>query len=154
MTARRPRIAVLGLHLESNAFAPPSEEGAFRALCYAAGEEISAQARRASKLPLEIGGFYREMDAALEWTPVPILVAAAEPGGPIEQRFFEATLAEMVRRLRAAGPLDAVYVSNHGGMTATGGFDPDGELYAAVRACAGPQVPVVSTTTTLHGRRP
>jgi microcystin degradation protein MlrC len=145
MSDRPLRVAVLGLHLESNAFAPPSDEAAFRALCYATGEEISAQARRASKLPMEIGGFYRAMDAAPGWTPVPVLVSAAEPGGPIEQGFFDATLAEIVRRLRAAGPLEGVYVSNHGGMTATGGFDPDGELYAAVRGCVGPRVPVIAT---------
>ncbi len=145
MTNRARRIAVLGLHLESNAFAPPSDEAAFRALCYVAGEEISAQARRASKLPMEIGGFYREMDGALPWMPVPILVTGAEPGGPIEQLFFDATLAEIVRRLRAAGSLDGVYISNHGGMTATQSFDPDGELYAAVRECVGLRVPVVAT---------
>jgi microcystin degradation protein MlrC len=141
-----PRIAVLGLHLESNAFAPVSTEAHFRSLCYVEGEDISRDARReVSSLPAELPGFYGEMDATGPWTPVPILVTACEPGGPVDEAFFQATLAEMRKRLAAAGKLDAVYISNHGGMISTGGPDPDGELYAMVRAAVGPRVPVVAT---------
>jgi microcystin degradation protein MlrC len=146
MAARPPRIAVLGLHLESNAFAPPSGEAAFRSLCYLEGEDVGREARAAAPaLPAEIPGFYQEMDASGEWTPVPVLVTGAEPGGPIEEAFFQSTLTAMRARLAAAGALDAVYISNHGGMVSTGGPDPDGELYAMVRGMVGPRVPVVAT---------
>ncbi len=141
-----PRVALLGFHLESNAFAPVSGEAAFRSLCYAEGEAVSREARReASALPAEIPGFYREMDALGAWSPVPLIVAAAEPGGPIEAGFFHRTLTAMRERLAAAGELDAVYISNHGGMVSTDGPDPDGELYAMVRETIGPRVPVVAT---------
>lgn len=141
-----PRVAVLGLHLESNAFAPVSEERHFRSLCYAEGEEISRDARKeASALPKEIPAFYREMDAHGPWTPLPIIVTAAEPGGPVDERFFHQTLAKMEEGLRTAGKIDAAYISNHGGMTATHGPDPDGELYAMVRAAVGPKTPLVAT---------
>jgi microcystin degradation protein MlrC len=144
------RVAVLGFHLESNAFAPVSEERHFRSLCYAEGEEISREARKAtSALPAEIPGFYREMDALGPWIPVPVIVTAAEPGGPVDERFFQATLAAMCARLAAAGALDTVYISNHGGMVSTGGPDPDGELYAMVRSVVGPKTPVV-VTVDLH----
>jgi microcystin degradation protein MlrC len=134
------------LHLESNAFAAVSEERHFRSLCYCAGEEISREARKkVSALPAEIPGFYGEMDALGPWTPVPIVVTACEPGGAVDERFFQATLAAMRARLQAAGKLDAVYISNHGGMISTGGPDPDGELYAMVRGAAGPRTPVVAT---------
>ncbi|HEV3007555.1 MAG TPA: M81 family metallopeptidase, partial [Burkholderiales bacterium] len=141
-----PRVGVLGFHLESNAFAPLSEERHFRSLCYSTGEEISREARKdVSALPTEIPGFYREMDALGPWTPVPIIVTACEPGGPVDERFFQATLAAMRERLKATGKLDAVYISNHGGMISTGGPDPDGELYAMVRSAVGPKTPVVAT---------
>ncbi|MGH8723447.1 MAG: M81 family metallopeptidase [Burkholderiales bacterium] len=141
-----PRVAVLGFHLESNAFAPVSEERHFRSLCYAQGEDISREARReVSALPAEIPGFYREMDALGRWTPVPVIVTAAEPGGPVDEAFFQATLAAMRKRLAAVVPLAAVYISNHGGMTSTGGPDPDGELYAMVRSVVGAATPVVAT---------
>ena len=76
---------------------------------------------------------------------VPILVTAAEPGGPVDEGFFQRTLAAMRKGLAAAGRIDAVYISNHGGMVSTGGPDPDGELYEMVRTAVGGAVPVVAT---------
>src|SRR5688572_31927580 len=144
------RIAVLGFHLESNAFAAPSGEREFRSLCYVEGDDITREARKEiSSLPAEIPAFYGEMDKLGGWTPVPILVTACEPGGPVDESFFQATLGRMEKRLREAGGLDGVYISNHGGMVSTAGPDPDGELYAMVRAAVGPKIPVV-TTVDLH----
>ena len=141
-----PRVAVLGFHLESNAFAAVSTESHFRSLCYLEGEAIELEARKeAPAMPAEVPGFYREMDARGKWRPLPVIVTACEPGGPVDERFFQATLAAMRARLVAAGKLDAVYISNHGGMISTAGPDPDGELYAMVRAVVGPKVPVVAT---------
>ncbi len=140
------RVALLGFHLESNAFAPVSEERHFRSLCYFEGEDIAREARKvAPALPAEMPGFFREMDALGKWTPVPVIVTACEPGGPVDDRFFQATLAAMRQRLSAAGKLDAVYISNHGGMVSTAGLDPDGELYAMVRGVVGPRIPIVAT---------
>jgi microcystin degradation protein MlrC len=140
------RIAVLGFHLESNAFAAPSGEREFRSLCYVEGEDISREARKdVSSLPAEIPAFYREMDKLGAWTPVPILVTACEPGGPVDEGFFQKTVAKIRERMGSAGKLDGVYISNHGGMVSTAGPDPDGELYAMVRAAVGPKVPVVAT---------
>ena len=141
-----PRIAILGFHLESNSFAAVTEERHFRSLCYLEGEDITREARKAvSALPAEIPGFYREMDRAGSWTALPILVTAAEPGGPVDDGFFRSTLDAMRARLAAAGRIDAVYISNHGAMVSTAGPDPDGELYAMVRDLVGPRTPVVST---------
>jgi microcystin degradation protein MlrC len=141
-----PRVAVLGFHLESNAFAPVSTEAQFRSLCYAEGEQITREARRSpSSLPAEAPAFYAEMDRLGAWSPAPVLVTACEPGGPVDQGFFQRTLAAMRSRLEDAGKVDAVYISNHGGMVSTGGPDPDGELYAMVRSVVGKGIPVVAT---------
>ena len=57
------RAAILGFHLESNAFAPVSQERHFRSLCYFEGEDIAREARKeAPALPAEVPAFYREMD--------------------------------------------------------------------------------------------
>jgi microcystin degradation protein MlrC len=126
--------------------APVCTEAHFRSLCYVEREDITREARKpVTSLPAEIPGFFREMDASGAWTPVPIIVTACEPGGPVDERFFQDTLARMRARLEAARPLDAVYMSNHGGMISTAGPDPDGELYAMVRSVVGPRVPVVAT---------
>ncbi len=146
MAGKTKRIALLGLHLESNSFAPVTTEADFRALCFLEGEEILAEAAKpAPAIPAEIPGFMAEMDLAGPWMPVPIAVAAAEPGGPIDHGFLLRLLADMHTALRAAMPLDAVYITNHGGMTSTGTPDPDGLLYKMVRDTVGPAVPLVAT---------
>ncbi|HJS78032.1 MAG TPA: M81 family metallopeptidase, partial [Burkholderiales bacterium] len=141
-----PRVAILGFHLESNAFAPVSAEAQFRSLCYVEGDAITREARNdPSPLPAEVPAFYAEMLRLGPWSAVPILVTAAEPGGPVDEGFFQRTLAAMRKGLAAAGGIDAVYISNHGGMVSTGGPDPDGELYEMVRTAVGKAVPVVAT---------
>lgn len=141
-----PRIAVLGLHLEANAFAPPTTREDFERQCLARGAEITHQARaETSLLPAELPGFYGRMDATGEWTPCPILIAAAPPGGPIEQALFLDILDEMQRGLAAALPLDGVYVASHGASSATGDEDSDGTILAMVRRVVGPRVPIIVT---------
>jgi microcystin degradation protein MlrC len=85
------------------------------------------------------------MDAAGPWTPVPILLAAAEPNGPVEHDFFKDVLETMRRGLAAAGPLDGVYLCEHGAGLTTEDDDPDGTVFAMVREIVGPGVAVVAT---------
>jgi microcystin degradation protein MlrC len=140
------RIAILGIVLETNAFAPPTTEADFRTLCYIEGEAMIAEARKpAPAMPLEVPGFIKAMDSFGAWTPVPVIVTAAEPGGPIEHGFFSRVMTAMRAQLKAAAPLDAVYIVNHGAMTSTEEHDPDGALYQMVRDTVGAGVPVVAT---------
>lgn len=144
--APTPRIAVLGLHLEANAFAPPTTALDFARQCVVRGEAITTLARApSSHLPGEIAGFYGRMDRTGPWRPVPLLIVAAPPGGPIEQPVFLGFLDEMARGLAAALPLDGVYIASHGASSATGDEDSDGTLAALVRRIVGPAVPVVCT---------
>jgi microcystin degradation protein MlrC len=141
-----PRIALLGIHLESNAFAPPTTAEDFRSLCYLEGVAILAEAAKPSPaMPAEMAAFIRAWVQRGAWTPVPILLAAAEPGGPVEHEALEAMLAAIRRRLSDALPVDAVYLSNHGAMTSTQELDADGLLYRLVRELVGPAVPMVAT---------
>lgn len=141
-----PRIALLGFMLEANEFAPVTTGDDFRASCYLVGDEILAEAAKpAPAMPAEISGFMREMDGLGPWEPVPIVVTNVEPGGPAEAAFVAETLAKMRDMLTAAGPVDAVYLCNHGAMTATDSTDPDGAYYEMARQVVGPKVPVVAT---------
>ena len=134
MSAEKPRIAMMGMHLESNAFAPVTTGEDFRDACYLKGEALLVEAAKpAPAMPAEIPGFIEAMNASGVWEPVPILITGTEPGGPAEQSFVDETIAQMRTILAEAGPLDGVFVSNHGAMTATGGTDPDGEIYALAR---------------------
>jgi microcystin degradation protein MlrC len=141
-----PRVAILGIHLESNSFAPVTRAEDFRRAHYFEGRAILTEARKPHPaMPAEVPGFLAEMDRTGDWTAVPILVTGAEPGGPAEHEFFLETLTLMRRGLEAAMPLDAVYVTNHGAMTTTGSTDPDGLMLRAIRRVVGEKVPIVAT---------
>lgn len=140
------RVALLGYMLEVNAFSPVTTEADFRALCMAEGEALAAMLRApVSVLPAELPAFAAAMDRLADWQPVPISAIAATPGGPVEQGFYDRWLADVRARLAAAGPLDGVYIANHGAGAATADMDSDGTLYALVRETVGPDVPVVAT---------
>ncbi len=146
MASAEPRIAILGMHLESNAFAPATSGDDFRACCHLLGERITAEAARpAPAMPAEIPGFIAEMDRAGAWQPVPVLLTAAEPGGPVEHGFLRQTCASIRSMLAGRLPVDAVYISSHGAMVSTGMSDPDGALYRMVRELVGDATPVVAT---------
>src|SRR5687768_16561433 len=141
-----PRIAILGIHLESNAFAPVTTEADFRASCYFEGDAMLAEAAKpAPAMPAEIPGFIDAMNDTGTWEPVPILITATEPGGAADHGFIEETLKRMRRMLADAGTLDGIYVSNHGAMVSTTDSDPDGALYALARKAIGPSRPVIAT---------
>ena len=145
--AELKRVALMGLLLESNSFAPVSDEQAFRSLCYLSGDEILNDiALPNGELPAEIPSFYNAMEStSIGWKPLPIVVLASEPGGPIDQVFFKRTKDDMESRLRAAMPLDGVYIAEHGAMTGSDSFDPDGDLFEMVRSVVGPDVPILAT---------
>lgn len=145
MSASGPRVAVLGLHLESNAFAPVSTEEDFRAQCWETGDRISTLARQVSHLPSELPGFYERMDALGPWQPLPLVVIGAPPGGPISASVWATFQREARERLQAVMPVDAVYLANHGASAAEGEDDTEGVLATMVRKMVGPDVPVIAT---------
>ncbi|MFN3402102.1 MAG: M81 family metallopeptidase, partial [Ferrovibrio sp.] len=63
----------------------------------------------------------------------------------VDQTFFDWVVDRMRKLLRDAGPVDAVFLSQHGAATATVDIDPDGTVFRAVREIVGPDVPVVAT---------
>ncbi|WP_246815004.1 M81 family metallopeptidase [Parapusillimonas granuli] len=140
-----PRVAILGFHLEANAFAPPSEKADFLAQCWEEGEVISELARGISHLPAELPGFYARMDDLGPWTPLPLIVVAAPPGGPAAAGVWREFLAQVESRLRAAGPVDGVYIANHGASSAVGVDDTEAQLAGLIRSVVGPGVPVIAT---------
>ena len=79
-----PRIALLGFSIECNRFAPPATLRDFETRCLIAGDTIVTDARSAAPAALgEMPGFVTAMDAIGAWEPCPILLAMAEPNGPV-----------------------------------------------------------------------
>ena len=141
-----PRIALLGFSIECNRFAPVATEADFAARTLIRGEAMVTDARSTAPHMLgELPGFIADMDAAGVWQPVPILLAMAEPNGPVEQAFFDRMMAEWEKGLAAAGHLDGVYCVLHGAGLTTADHDPEGTLLALVRRVVGPDTPVVAS---------
>ncbi|NMJ42987.1 M81 family metallopeptidase [Roseomonas sp. JC162] len=139
-----PRIALLGFSIECNRFAAPATKADFTSRCYLEGAAIVADARSPAPRALaEMPGFVADMDAAGPWQPVPILLAMAEPNGPVDAGFFAEMMAIWRRGLEAAkGRVDAVYCVMHGAGLTTVDLDPEGTLQALIREILG-DIPLV-----------
>lgn len=141
-----PRIALLGFSIECNRFAPVATSADFAENTLLSGAAMLADARAAApgQLP-ELPGFLPAMDAAGKWEPVPVMLAMAEPNGPVEQALFDGFMVEWEAGLRAALPVDGVYCVMHGAGLAEADHDPEGTILAMIRRVVGPDVPVVAT---------
>ena len=145
MSRDNPRIAVLGFAIECNRFAPVTTAEDFDQDVDIRGNRIVSEARSGKSITRpDLPGFFTEMDRTGNWTPVPLRVSLAQPGGPVEEQFFKAYLAEIETGLKSVLPVDAIFVSCHGAALAQGTDDPDGDLFEMLRRVAGPDVPIVS----------
>ena len=145
MSQDNPRIAVLGFAIECNRFAPVTTAEDFEHDVDIRGNRIVSEARSGKSITMpDLPGFFDEMDRTGNWTPVPLRVSLAQPGGPVEEQFFKAFLAEIEAGLKSVLPVDAIFVSCHGAALAEGTDDPDGDLFEILRRVAGPDVPIVS----------
>ena len=93
---------------------------------------------------LPAAGFVAEA-RGLHHALVPLTWCSAQPSGRVTQQAFEHVAGLLCEDLRAAGPLDAVYLDLHGAMVAEHVDDADGELLRRVRALVGSDVPIVAS---------
>ncbi len=144
-----PKVAVAGFQHETNTFAPfLTEWSDFQAPGawppYAEGEKAVDQARG---LNVPLGGF---VDASEGMELVPILYAAAEPGGFVTSAAFNRITQALCERLEAAGDIDAVYLDLHGAMVTEDFEDGEAEILRRVRSVVGPDLPI-AVSLDLHG---
>lgn len=146
----RPRVAIAGIFIESNSFCPPFRFTPEENSLLFRGEAFIADARSDNpRVHKEVSGFIRTMDERSDWEPLPILFAGMKPAGPADHGRVMEFLNEIVATMASAGPLDAVYIANHGAMTSTEDEDIEGTIAARIRRAAG-TIPVVATLD-LHG---
>ncbi|MCA9644713.1 MAG: M81 family metallopeptidase [Polyangiaceae bacterium] len=140
------RIAYGRIFHEANAFSPvTTTEDDFRrmhhfadaALADAAsleGEELKGYMPHA-----ELSGFVHAAKLAQGVETVPLSSSLAVPGGPLTAECFAWLLSELLDRLKAAGPVDGVYLALHGSMEVQGLKEsPEGLIIRRVRELIGP----------------
>ena len=129
------KIAVAGLHTECSTYNPVlAREADFRVL------------RGPSMLKDQYFDFLTHFPAEF----VTILHARAIAGGPVERALYDRWKAEILDGLKAAMPLDGVYLAMHGAMHVEGMFDAEGDFISAVREVVGPDV-LIAASYDLHG---
>lgn len=133
-----PRIAIAGIAIESSTFSPAlSTEEMFRKL---SGEDLM------NRYP-----FLREGESMRErarWFPA--MTAAATPGGAVTRQAYESLVGQILERLRADMPYDALFFDIHGAMSVVGMDDPEGDLIIRIRELIG-TAPIISTSMDPHG---
>ena len=141
------KIAVAGFQHETNTFAPQpttfeifEERGAWPELTRG-GSLI----KRFLGLNLPISGFISACNHKVE----PILWAAAEPGGFVENDAFELITNEIVDGIINSRP-DAVYLDLHGAMVTRKYDDGEAEILRRIREAAGYDLPL-AVSLDLHG---
>lgn len=163
MSERPMRIAYGRVAQETNAFSPvPSTLDDFARLHLVEGGDLARAASSSGhEVPgliknAELSGFVhaaartaRALSRPVE--TVPLLSAWAMPSGPLVAEAWQTLRDRLIGRLRAAGPVDGVFLSLHGALRGAADVpDPEEDLLAAVRDVVGPDVPV-AVTMDLHG---
>ncbi|MDE3814099.1 M81 family metallopeptidase [Sinorhizobium meliloti] len=129
------RVAVGGIHTECSTYSPvlmTVED--FRVL---RGEDL---------LRSDYFGFL----SAEGINHLPLLHARAIPGGPVSRPAYDAFKTEFLARLKAALPLDGLYLAMHGAIKVDGMDDAEGDWITAARAVIGPDCPL-AVSYDLHG---
>ena len=145
------KVALAGFLHETNTFAPdPADLTAFQAgggyVPLVKGVGMFDALRCVN---LGMAGALR-VASEQGWDVVPVLWAGAIPSAPVTKQAFEQILDDIVDGMRAAGPLDGVFLDLHGAMVADHIDDGEGEILARVRAVVGPDVPIAAALD-LHG---
>ena len=134
------RVAIAGIQHESNTFvAQPTRMEAF-APSLRVGAAIAEEWAESHH---EVAGYFEGgREAGFEL--VPVLMAAATPGGTVAADALETLTGELIERLNGER-LDGLLLALHGAMVAEGYPDGDGEILRRVRAAVGPDLPIVTT---------
>ncbi len=138
------RLAVGEVKQEANTFSPvPTTLRDFEAEHFFEGEQLL---RSLINTKSELCGFL-ERASALNADVVPLVAASAISGGPVTADTYGLIADRLLQRLKAAGPVDGVFLALHGAMVADvpGGEDATGLLLHQVRAVVGPAVPIIAT---------
>lgn len=137
------RVAVAFFFHETNTFAPARADlEAFRTPGAFGGIRRGERLTRNTEANLPYAGFINEA-RAYGWEVVPLTGAGAVPSAQVTQEAYETIAGMIIDDLRAAPPVDAVYLDLHGAMVAEHFDDGEGELLKRVRAVVGPKMPVV-----------
>jgi microcystin degradation protein MlrC len=131
------RVGVIGLEHETNTFRPTSTPLA--EFTITRGDDLLAERGRRTYA----AGMFDGIDA-IGAEVVPLVIAAAQPSGPIAAEAYAALKAELLAAATSV-PLDALVVQLHGAGVAEGVDDIEADLGEALRHALGPDLPILGS---------
>ena len=134
------RVAALGLHHESNTFAPVAAS-LDRWLAAGPVEGADLVAKYAES-QATFGGFLEAAANDPRVELVPLVHFDLTPMGTITSEAYETLVGRMLAALKQNGPWDAVLLALHGAAVSEGHRDADGEIIRRVREAVGGQIPI------------
>lgn len=136
------RVALAGLHFETNSFAPGATSlDDFRRRMMASGPEIFTAGLGRD----ELAGA-RAVAESAGVRPVPVFCAGGLAGATVAATAHQALRDRLLAELaEVIDEVDGVYLWLHGAMVAEDSQDVEGELLQAVRELAGPGKPVAAS---------
>jgi microcystin degradation protein MlrC len=129
------RIAVGGIHTECSTYSPVL---------------TTTEDFRVLRGPQLLAADYFDFLQEREIEHLPLLHAQAIPGGPVSMMAYQALKTEFLDRLKAAMPIDGLYLAMHGAIKVEGMDDAEGDWISAAREVVGPDC-MVAASYDLHG---
>jgi microcystin degradation protein MlrC len=138
------RIAVSAFLHETNTFAPT--KATYNDFVHGGGWPAMALGANVLKIMRNINsglaGFVEQAEAN-GWEMLPTISCGASPSAHVTEDAFERIVKVMIEGIKAAGPLDAVYLDLHGAMVTEHLDDGEGEILQRVRKVIGKDLPLV-----------
>jgi microcystin degradation protein MlrC len=136
------KVAVGSFHHETNTFAPARGDLAAFQARDAGGIRVAPPVEKITGLNMGYAGF-SEGAQAYGWEVVPLTFATAVPSNLVTREAFEHIMGHMLEGLRAAMPVDAVFLDLHGAMVTEDFVSGDEEIVRRVREVIGPTRPLI-----------
>jgi microcystin degradation protein MlrC len=138
------RIAIGAFLHETNTFAPT--KATYADFVHGGGWPAMALGANVLKIMRNINsglaGFVEQAEAN-GWEMLPTISCGASPSAHVTEDAFERIVKVMIEGIKAAGPLDAVYLDLHGAMVTEHLDDGEGEILQRVRKVIGKGLPLV-----------
>ena len=140
------RVAILEFMHETNTFSVmKTGMNEFRSCQYFTGNDIPLNFKGTGT---ELGGCIATVEK-MNWQPVYIAAAHAQPNGPVTEAARAEITSECIRLLQQSGPFDGVFVALHGAMVTETDEDGDCQFLRKIRAVTGNDIPF-AVTQDLH----
>lgn len=136
-------ILMANFHHETNTFSPVLtgfEE--YKSRAYALGDEVISKYRGTRS---EVGGFIERLENCEDVRLMGVIMADAQPSGPVTADFYHHVEEEMMKAIRGSEKVDALLLSLHGAMVTEESLDGEGDFLETLRKAVGPNVPIIAT---------